>query len=95
MSEAKQKYHATITLDTPIQWGKDEVIKEINIRKPKAKDLRGLKTDIGFTEILDLTIKICDQPRAVIDDLEIEDTQKLMEVVGGFFENGQKTETNI
>ena len=88
------KYTIKVKLSEPIQFGKDEVIKEINLRKPKAKDLRGLKADLGFTDLLDLAVKICDQPRVVIDDLSIEDTQKLMEIVGGFFESGQKTEKN-
>lgn len=87
----KSVYPINFVLGSPVKWG-SEMISQINLRKPKAKDLRGLKADLGFTELLDLTIKICDQPRGVIDDLEIEDTQKLMEIVGGFFESGLTSE---
>lgn len=83
-------YVKTITLENPIKWGEDEVIKEVNLRKPKSKDLRGLKSDLGFTELLDLTVKVSDQPRGVIDELEGADIMNVLEVVGDFFGVGLK-----
>jgi hypothetical protein len=47
------------------------------------------KLTIG--NFLDLAASLCEQPPAVIDQLEPEDMQGVMEIVAGFFEGSRLT----
>ena len=51
----------TIKLKEPIQFG-SETIAELTIRKPKAKDMRGLKLKMDMSDMLELASKVCAQP---------------------------------
>lgn len=79
-----------LTLMEPIQQG-SETIKELEFRKPKAKDLRKLPVNAGTGDILDLAGRLCGQPPSVIDELSIDDTVKVLEVVSDFLPGSQKT----
>lgn len=89
MSKGQALYSAKkITLSEPIKFG-DEIVKEVNFRKPKAKDLRGLNLEkIGMADIMDVGIRICDQPKPVIDELGMKDTGEFLNVVTDFLSDG-------
>lgn len=80
----------TITLKNPIKFG-NEMIEKINLQEIKAKHLRGLPMEPKMSDLLDLAIKIGDQPKSVIDELSMADTKVLMTAVGGFLEDGPET----
>lgn len=79
-----------LKLKEPITWG-SETIAELEIRKPKAKDLRGLPLQMGFGDMLKLAARCAGQPDPVIDELSIEDTTALLEVLGGFMGSSPAT----
>lgn len=85
-----QKVSAKLKLKEPIHYG-SEVITELEIRKPKAKDMRVLPQNPSTGDIIDLAGRLCAQPASVMDELGIEDLTQLMEIVGGFLGHGQKT----
>lgn len=79
-----------LKLGEPIRQGSEE-ITELKIRKPKAKDFRTLPMEPSMGDILNLAGRLCGQPPSVIDELGMEDTLKLMDIVGNFIEPGQPT----
>lgn len=82
-----------VKLKTPLETKAGE-IAVIKFRKPKAKDLRGIKLggEIDFAQILDIAGQISDLPTAsMINDLSLEDVAPVVEVVDGFLESFQGT----
>lgn len=79
-----------VTLHEPIQFG-EQTITELTIRKPKAKDFRALPLDMKMGDILDLVGRLTGQPKAVIDELGIEDLQEVSSLVEGFVPGGRAT----
>lgn len=79
-----------LKLKSPVQYGQ-ELIAELKIRKPKAKDIRKLPQSPNTGDILDLAGRLCGQPPSMIDELDLEDTSALLEIVGNFMEPGQTT----
>lgn len=74
----------TIVLGTPLQHG-DEVIKELHIHRPKARDMRTLKpgdmNEGPMGIILSLVGEQNGLPSSVIDEMDAAD---VMEVVAEF-----------
>jgi hypothetical protein len=79
-----------LTLKEPIHLG-SQLISELEIRKPKAKDIRPCPTDMQTRDILDLAGRLCAQPPAVIDELSMEDTIALLDIVSNFIKPGPET----
>ena len=79
-----------VKLKEPVSHG-SETIDKLEIRKPKAKDIRQLPTDPKTGDILDLAARLADQPPSVINELGMEDVEAVLEVVGGFFQRGLGT----
>lgn len=79
-----------LKLSEPVQFG-SELISELTVRKPKAKDIRRLPQTPTTGDLLDLAGRLCGQTPAMIDELGITDTLELLEIVGNFMEPGQKT----
>lgn len=78
-------------LAEPIVYG-SETISELEVRKPKAKDLRKFPSNSKtLGEMLDFAGGLCGQPPSVIDELSIEDALKLFEVIMNFLPDGLKT----
>lgn len=73
----------TFKLNTPIKFG-ENTITELQLRRPKGKDLRRLGQDIRIGDLLDIASKLAGQAPAVIDELDGEDTMRLAEVIGDF-----------
>ena len=80
----------TITLETPIRRG-DQVISQIALRKPKARELRGLQVqslvqgDVNAVMALIPRISMPTLVAQEVEDLSIEDLGVISGVVLGFF----------
>lgn len=86
----------TLKLSEPVKFG-SEAITELVVKRPKAKNLRGLvfgNDGIPASVLLDMAVDLCDQPKKVIDELEGDDALRLMEIIGDFLNGGQKTGKN-
>jgi hypothetical protein len=78
----------TIKLREPIQFG-TQLVDELTLRKPKGKDFRRLPMDMKMGDLLDFAGVLANQPKAVIDELGVEDLAEVMNVVGGFIPGGR------
>lgn len=80
----------TISLETPIRRG-DQVITQISLRKPKARELRGLQVqslvqgDVNAVMALVPRISVPPLVAQEVEDLSIEDLGVISGVVLGFF----------
>lgn len=79
-----------IKLATPIQYG-TETITELELRAPKAKDMRGMPVSMGMDDMLTLASRCSAQPPSVIDELSFDDLTAVMEVIGNFIGRGRQT----
>lgn len=79
-----------IKLQHPFTYG-SETIHELDIRRPKAKDLRGLPVKMGMDDMLTLAGRCAAQPDSVINELDIVDTMTLVEVIGNFMDSSLPT----
>lgn len=75
-----------ITLAHPIPFGEQETITKITIlRKPLAGDLRSAPSGENAVDYsLHILQKISDQPKSVIDRLELDDLLSMMEITSRF-----------
>jgi hypothetical protein len=80
----------TITLKEPIEFG-SETVRELTLRKPKAKDLRRFPMAPTMGDILDLVCVLTGRQKVIIDELGVEDLAAIAEVVGGFIPGGPGT----
>jgi hypothetical protein len=81
---------AVVALKEPITFG-SEFVTELRFRRPKAKDFRRLPLEPGLGDMLDLIGGLTGQPKAVVDELGVEDMRKALEVVGSFLPAGPAT----
>lgn len=79
-----------IKLNTPITYG-SETIGELELRAPKAKDMRGLPLQMGMDDMLTLASRCTAQPPSVIDELSFDDLTVVMEAIGSFLGRGRPT----
>lgn len=91
MSDSKSR-SVNVPLVYPISHG-GQVIAELNLRPFKAGDLRRVEApaDREIAMVLELASYCSGQVQEVIDELEGEDLQKVLEVVGGFFADSPLT----
>lgn len=73
-----------IKLKEPIHFGSD-TISVLEFEDMKAKHLRKMSAKPSMDDLLNLAGVLCNQPPSVIDELGMEDTQAVMELVSGFF----------
>lgn len=73
-----------IKLKEPVQAG-SETISVLEFEVMKAKHLRKMAAKPTIDDLLNLAGKLCNQPPSVIDELGMDDTQAVMELVSGFF----------
>jgi len=73
-----------IKLKEPIQFGY-ETIRVLEFETMKAKHLRKMPAKPSMDDMLNLAGVLCGQPPSVMDELGMEDTQAVMDLVGGFF----------
>ena len=69
-------------------------VEQLELRTPKAKDLRALDRESGEVgKSLALIAALSGQPPFVLDEMSVEDFQAVGELVGAFFPDGQETGT--
>ena len=82
----------TVLLKHPIEVA-GEPLTELVIRRPKGKDFRklppGVEEQPGL--MLDWAATLASLPPSHMDEIDCEDVAEILEVVGDFFEGGQKT----
>lgn len=79
-----------LELQTPVQFGSRE-IRELELREPRAKDMRSLKGEMTFGDLLDLVGALAGEPQSVIDMLSPNDARRAVEHVGNLFAAGGPT----
>lgn len=79
-----------IKLTKPIKFG-EETISELKLREPEGKDFRQIESVKPFAMVLDLAAILSGVPASVIDRLNAADTMAVMDKVGGFLPDSQKT----
>lgn len=73
-----------IKLSHPIKVNGEET-SVLNIRRPKARDFREIgNMDKPFDAMLDFAASLADVPPSSIDQLDVDDVPKVIEVVSGF-----------
>ena len=86
------KHPITMTLRATGAAAREEIIQEVTLRRPKAKDLRLLDGQEGnFARSLTLLGALSGLSRPVIDEMDAEDIKALGEIVGDFFPDLQAT----
>ena len=83
----------TYKLKHPIQFG-SEMITELTFRRPTAGDMMDISANPGMADMIKLASKVSGTEMAKVRMLDIEDTLAVVEIVGGFFPNGQATGGN-
>lgn len=71
---------------------REEVITEVQLRRPKGKDIRAMdrvEGDIGKT--MALLSRVSDLDPSVLDEMDGADVVELLERVAGFLPSGQPT----
>lgn len=81
------KPEIVIKLKLPIEYG-SETIRELVLRRPKAKDFRSLPMDPAIGDMLDLAGDLAGQPTSVIDELDVEDMMAVVDELGKFMPSG-------
>jgi len=72
-----------LPLKNPVTIGTKKV-DELHLEEPRAKHLRGLSSNPGMSEVLDVIAKLAGEMDAVIDELSMEDTNRASEYFGAF-----------
>lgn len=67
--------------------GKKEVT-EVELRRPKGKDIKGIGKDVSLDDILKIAAKISAYSPRFYDELDAVDVMKISEVVGDFLDSG-------
>ena len=75
------------TLMEPVVVG-TETVSEIQLRKPKTKDLRTLGATLTVNELLNFAQLLSNQSKFVFDEMCLQDGQKVLEIVSVFFQSG-------
>ena len=91
---SKKSHSVIIKLDYPLEWatedGKQEVT-EVEFRRPKGKDIKGIGKDVSLDDILKIAAKVSKFSPRFFDELDAVDCMKVSEVIGDFLDNGQPT----
>lgn len=83
-----------VNLDEPVQFGEEETIKVLEVRKPTADDMRSMPANPDAQTMghyMDLAARLSGQPPYVINNLGFGDFEKVMTAVANFMEPGRKT----
>ncbi len=95
--EAKYPLPYKIELLYPVDWGKNESRNDVVVqRRLKAKDFKGLDASrIEMGDMMKLVSRITAEPMAFVDELDIEDLYRVIEVVNSFLPRGLMTGGNL
>jgi len=81
--------NTVIKLAHPVQWG-DDSITEVTVRRPKGKDLKGLKNVAqNMDDQLKLIARLIGQPEGFVGELDLAtDLTAIMQKVADFLPDG-------
>lgn len=82
MLKLKLKYPVTFN---------DETITEIELRRPKGRDIKILPTNPTTEHLLRLASKLSGQVSGVFDEMDAVDVMTVSEAIAGFLDRGQET----
>lgn len=91
---SKKNHTITVSLTYPIEWATDQgksEVKEVEFRRPKGKDIKGLGKDVTFEDLMRIASKISEFSPRFFDELDAVDCMKISEVIGDFLDSGQET----
>ena len=84
-----------VTLQHPFKWADDQGdVTEITVFRPKVFHMRGIdfkKLDGNMDEMLKLVHKLTGHPPKFLDKIDFTDLEKIIEVITGFLDSGQKS----
>jgi hypothetical protein len=91
-SSVPERPHKVLTLRSPIREGGEKghvFIDVIYVKRPRAKEMRLVPTNLGGTgglvgDLFPFAQQLCGLTAAEFDQLEFVDLMPLMEIVGGF-----------
>jgi len=78
------------TLKFPLDWGGTK-ITEIEFRRPKGKDIFDLKGHPSVEDLARVASKISGKELPIIKELDIEDFNEVLEIVGNFLTSSRGT----
>jgi len=81
----------TIPLEYPVEHGQETITELVFMRRPKAKDFKGLPMQLGFDELMTILGRLTGQPPSVIGEIDTTDLMNAVEVVTDFLPSGQTT----
>lgn len=80
----------TLELETPLEWG-DEKITRLEFKSLKARHLASMSAKPTFKDFLQLVAQSTNLNISQINELELSDAVRAVEIVSGFFPSGQET----
>lgn len=85
----KEEEKTVIKLQHPVQWG-DDLIDQVEVRRPKGKDLKGLKNiSSSMDDQLKLLARLIGQTDGFVGELDLAtDLTAIMQVVSDFLPDG-------
>lgn len=93
LQSSKKSPTVTVKLEYPIDFG-DELIEEVELRRPKGLDIEHLSAKPSMKELLQIGQKISGYTPALFKKMDAVDCITVAEEVGNFLASGQKTGDN-
>ncbi len=86
MAEAERQWPVRITLRHPFDFGSERVTS-LEFRRGRLGDLKGMKLGETFAteQLVQVASKLCGQPIALIEMLDVDDAGEVMELAMDFF----------
>ena len=81
-------------LEHPIEFAQRS-ISTLTFREAKAKEMRGIKGDMTFGDLLDIGGSLCAEPRTVMDKLHPVDARRVVDHVGKALGPGRLTSEEL
>jgi hypothetical protein len=94
-SPVKKNLSVIVKLSYPLEWAGAEGVKkeitEVEFRRPKGKDIKGMGRDVSLEDILKIAARVSDYSPRFFDELDGIDCMKISEVINDFLDDGQAT----
>lgn len=86
-TETTEELTNTVLLSKPIEYGQ-KTIEKLVLREMTAKDMRTMRQNMTYGDLLDIGARLSNQPKTVIDRLSARDANELIELVGKQLDGG-------
>lgn len=82
-----------IELEYPLELKNGDIVETVSLRRPTIKELRVIKNpeQPTFDEMLRMAQACSDLDPPIFDRIDVVDSLKIVEVIGGFFTSGRTT----